>query len=170
MKTKNLIYILFYIFSLQAVGQIDNKTNLVDEQGMKIGLWIENKGNTFVYYKNGLKNGIFTNYNRKNGKIHAFGEFKDDLPTGKWYFFNEAGFLLFTEENIEKNTEFKRQRDDGVEITPKFTSYVKDYYPNGNVKEEGRVLYSEDIEIDYYKTGTWKYYNEEGVLKETKEH
>jgi len=61
-------------------------------------------------------------------------------------------------------------RDDGVEITPLFTSYVIDYYPNGYIKAEGRVLYDEDVQIHSFETGTWKYYNKQGELVQTKEH
>jgi hypothetical protein len=171
MNIKILAYIIFCLLSIKAIGQTsDSTTNQLNERGKKEGLWIENKGMIMAYYKNGIKDGVYINYNRKNGRIHAFGEYKQDFPSGKWYFFNDEGILLFTEENIEKNTKYKRMRDDGVEITPMFTSYVTNYYPNGYIKEEGRVLYSEDIEIDYFKTGTWKYYNKQGKLEQTKEH
>lgn len=170
MVMKSIIYILSCFIALQAMGQTPSETNLLDKQGKKVGLWIENKGNTEAYYKNGLRDGVFKVYNRKNGKLSALGEFTEGQKSGTWYYFDESSRLILKECEIKKNTEYKRVRDDGVEITPKFTSYVWFYYPNGYVKEEGRVLYSEDIEIDYYKTGTWKYYNKEGSLKEKKEH
>ncbi len=169
--------IIFYIVlfcclsNFNAVGQTEPcNTNKLNSNEEKEGLWVENKGLTLVYYQDGLRNGIYVNYNRKNGKIHAFGEYHKGLPSGKWYFFNDDGILLSTEEGIELNSKYKRLRDDGVEITPKFTSYVQNFYPNGILKEEGRVLYSEDIEIDFFKTGTWKYYDTNGKLKETKEY
>jgi len=143
--------------------------NLKDTQGKKYGLWIERNGSVEVYYKNNQRDGVYKAYNRKNGKLLGLGEYKEGNKSGKWYFFDESSHLLFTEENIKENKEYTRMRDDGVKVTPKFTSYVKNYYPNGVIKEEGQILYDEDVEIDYYKTGTWKYYDKEGKLTETKE-
>ena len=167
---KNLICILISLFTLQVMGQTNTETNLMDKQGNKVGLWLENKGNIEAYYKDGLRDGIFKAYNRKNGKLSALGEFTKGVKSGTWYYFDESSCLILKECEIEMNTKYKRTRDDGVEITPKFTSYVWFYYPNGYIKDEGRVLYSEDIEIDYYKTGTWKHYNKDGTLKEKKEY
>ena len=43
----------------------------------------------------------------------------------------------------------------------------KEYYDNGNLKEEGTTIYNESIG-DYQKDGKWKFYNEDGSLKEEK--
>jgi len=43
----------------------------------------------------------------------------------------------------------------------------KEYYENGNIKEEGQVIYSEAVG-DYQKNGKWKFYDERGGLKEEK--
>ena len=43
----------------------------------------------------------------------------------------------------------------------------KSYYDNGNLKEEGPMIYSEAVS-DYQKNGKWKFYNEDGSLKEEK--
>lgn len=43
----------------------------------------------------------------------------------------------------------------------------KEYYENGNVKEEGQMIYNAGIG-DYQKNGKWKYYDENGKLKEEK--
>lgn len=152
------------------MGQTNNNINQLNDEGKKEGLWIEYNGLITAYYKNGVKDGVFIYYNRKYGRVHAFGEYKQDFPSGTWYYFNDEGILLFTETNIEKNTKYTRMRDDGVEITPLFTSYLVEYYPNGYKKAEGRVLYDEDVEIVNYKTGTWKYYDKQGKLVQTKEH
>lgn len=170
MNIKALIYIVFCLLSISAMGQTNNNINQKNDKGEKVGLWVENNGLIEAYYKAGLKDGIFKAYNRKNGKLSALGEFKEGKKSGTWYYFDEASILFLQEFEIKDNTSYTRMRDDGVEITPKFTSYVKFYYPNGYIKEEGRVLYSEDIEIDYFKTGTWKYYNKQGKLEQTKEH
>ena len=119
-------------------------------------------------YKDGLKDGVFKVYNRKNEKLSGLGEFTDGEKSGTWYYFDETSHLILIEYDIKENINYTRLRDDGVEVTPEFTSLVKFYYSNGYIKEEGRVLYSEDIEIDYYKTGIWKYYDETGKLIEGK--
>jgi len=151
-------------------GQINcSDCNLTDKQGRKQGLWIENKGYTEVYYKNNLKDGIYKSYSRMNGTLYAFGEFKDGIQSGKWYFFNESGHLLYTEENISENTKYSRKQTDGSLYKPKFISYVKDFYPNGILKGEGPVVYDESVEIDYYKIGIWKYFDEKGNLVKTME-
>ena len=134
------------------------------------GIRIENNGNIEAYFKNGVRDGVFKTYNRKNGKLSSFGEFREGKKSATWYYFDEDSRLILTECKIEQNKNYIRFRDDGVKIVPNFTSYAKFYYPNGYVKEEGRILYSEDIEIDYYKTGSWKYYDISGALKETKKH
>ena len=41
----------------------------------------------------------------------------------------------------------------------------KEYYDNGNIKEEGQILFSEAMG-DYQKNGKWKFYNDNGILKE----
>lgn len=163
-----ILLVVLCLFTLKGVSQQAN--NQLDDKGKKVGLWIENNGLIEAYYKAGLKEGIFKSYNRKNGKLSALGEFTEGKKSGTWYYFDETSHLILQECEIEGNTSYTRMRDDGVEITPKFTSYVKFYYPNGYIKEEGRVLYSEDIEIDYFKTGTWKYYDKQGKLEQTKEH
>lgn len=152
------------------MGQTSNNVNQLNNKGKKIGLWIENNGLIEAYYKDGLKDGIFKSYNRKNGKLSVLGEFTEGKKSGTWYYFDESSLLILQEAEIQENSTYTRTRDDGVEITPKFTSYVKFYYPNGYIKEEGRILYSEDIEIDYFKIKTWKYYNKQGILEKTKEH
>ena len=43
----------------------------------------------------------------------------------------------------------------------------KEYYDNGNLKEEGQTIFNEDAG-DYQKNGKWKFYNENGSLKEEK--
>ncbi len=44
----------------------------------------------------------------------------------------------------------------------KIYSY-KEYYENGNIKEEGALNYRKDLN-DYVKNGIWKYYDENGTI------
>ncbi|NLI37603.1 MAG: hypothetical protein GX416_13975 [Bacteroidales bacterium] len=137
--------------------------NLFDNNGLKTGLWIENKGLVEVYYKNNLKDGVFRSYNRKNGKLSCFGEYVNGFRTGNWFYFNEKSQLVMIEKNISVNTD-KITTDDGKKIVPKFKSYVIIYYENGSIKEEGTALYDKDIEIDFFKIGIWKYYDKKGLI------
>lgn len=43
----------------------------------------------------------------------------------------------------------------------------KEYYDNGNLKEEGSVFYNEGMG-DYQRFGKWKFYKEDGSFKEEK--
>ena len=56
-----------------------------------------------------------------------------------------------------------------LELTdPKKKIYSsKEYYDNGNLKEEGTTIFNEDAG-DYQKTGKWRFYKEDGSLKEEK--
>ncbi|MFI5164718.1 MAG: toxin-antitoxin system YwqK family antitoxin [Bacteroidia bacterium] len=56
-----------------------------------------------------------------------------------------------------------------LEITDKKRKVYssKEYYENGNIKEEGEVVYSEGLG-DYQKNGKWKFYDENGNIKEQK--
>ncbi|MCK6612468.1 MAG: hypothetical protein L6Q78_15685 [Bacteroidia bacterium] len=147
-----------------------NKTpsNQLDSLGMKQGLWIEKNGAVEVYYRNNLREGVYRSYSLKSKSLAVFGEYSMGKPVGKWYFFNDEGQLLFTEERIEENTSTIWEREDGVKIKPKFTSYVKMFYPNGNLQAEGQALYEDEIQVDFYKTGIWQYYDRNGILSEKK--
>jgi len=156
-----LIIIFVCFINMNGISQQTNGNK-------KNGLYIENNGLKEVYYKQGLKDGIFKTYNRKNGKLSAFGEYENGEKTGTWYYFDEKSHLYLQESQIKKNNYYFRNRDDGVKVKPKYVSYIKTYYSTGYIKEEGFVLYNEDIEIDFYKIGTWKYYNEQGILTKNK--
>lgn len=43
----------------------------------------------------------------------------------------------------------------------------KEYYDNGNIKEEGETIFNSGLG-DYQKNGKWKFYDESGKLKEEK--
>lgn len=91
--------------------------------------------------------------------MEAIGFYEDDKPVGSWYYFNQAGQILMIEEKKGINKDKQVKGDDGVLIKPKYMSYLKQYDPKtGLLKTEGVALYFEDIEIDYFKYGTWKEY------------
>jgi len=156
----------------QAQTQTGNETvNQLDKQGKKQGLWIEQGGIKEIYYRDGLKEGVFKSYFRKDGKLEALGSYKHGMLAGDWYYFDELGCLLMIEQAITLNATVKVDRGDGTLVTPSYSSYYKGYYKNGMLKEEGRALYSESIELgDYVKQGPWKYYDEGGKLVKEENH
>jgi len=121
-----------------------------------------NKSNMIVYYQDGkLRSNII--YSGSN----VLKE-EDYFPTGQ---------LEYVEE-YNKKCEYYLQRKfynpNGkptsiLEITneKKKTYTSKEYYDNGNIKEEGEMFYNDGVG-DYQKNGKWKFYNESGSLKEEK--
>ena len=144
--------------------------NKFDSLGQKTGLWLEDNGMQEVYFKSNKRNGIFKSYYPNNGKLHCLGEYKDDDPVGTWYYFNESSEIKCIEKTIEINTDLSFIDKSGERRTPDHKSYLIWYYPDGTIKEEGIVLYSESIEIDFVKYGKWKYYNKSGVLTKIEEN
>ena len=165
-----LSFIIYFVLQLEVNGQVVTETNQVDVRGQRKGLWIEQNGLIEAYYSAGLKNGFFKSYNRKNGKLSSFGEFSEGKKCGVWYYFDEKSFLIVKELNIRENNEFEILRDDGVEVRMKYISCTYFFYTNGRVKEEGQVLYNDDIEIDFVKIGEWKYYDDKGNLTKIKNY
>ncbi|MBI4945787.1 MAG: hypothetical protein HY840_05230 [Bacteroidetes bacterium] len=88
-----------------------------------------------------------------------------------------SGQLEYVEENDRKagcyiQRKFYNQNGKPtslLELTdPKRKIYSsKEYYDNGNMKEEGQVVYNNGVR-DYQKSGKWKFYDESGTLKEEK--
>ena len=157
--------------SYSQVDSIDNSSiNSINNTGQKIGLWIENDGFVEAYYKDDERDGIFKCYYRKTGKLVVFGEYTTGNRTGTWYYFNEAGQIDIIECEISKNNDLQILRDDGELMTPKYKSFLSFYNPSGIIKEEGVALYDEDIEIDFFKYGAWKYYNQKGNLLKVEDH
>ena len=166
--------IIYFLIVFPTCSQVDSTNNddinLLNSNGQKIGLWIENNGLNEVYYKDGKRNGIFKSYYRKNGRLSGFGEYLNGNRTGTWYYFNENSQIVMIESEISNNVDLQILRDDGELVTPEFKSFVSLYYPNGVIKEQGIAFYNEDIEIDFYKYGTWKYYDQSGNLLKTEDH
>jgi antitoxin component YwqK of YwqJK toxin-antitoxin module len=142
----------------------DTTINQTDRQGRKQGLWIEDNGLKEVYYLNGKKNGVHKSYFKKTGKLEALGWYEQDKPTGNWYYFDETSRLFLSEQILSENKKLKVKNDEGNFILMPFQSYVKLYHKNGLVAKEGTALYDEDVLIDFYMHGNWKYYDEAGKL------
>ena len=78
--------------------------------------------------------------------------------------------MLF--KDFSKNTYSIMNEGDKKTTTPDYKCYSVSYHPNGNIKNEGILLWSEGEapESDFSREyGIWKYYNEKGILINTKE-
>ena len=142
----------------------DTSFNQTDRQGRKQGLWIEGNGLKEVYYLNSKKNGINKSYFKKTGKLESLGWYKQDKPIGIWYYFDETNRLFLSEQILVENKKLKVKNDEGNFILMPFQSYVKLYHKNGLIAKEGTALYDEDVLIDFYMYGNWKYFDEAGQL------
>ncbi|MCI1682500.1 MAG: hypothetical protein LKI39_08090 [Bacteroides sp.] len=176
MKTK--IIILFCSFfigvaSLNAQKEFKNKINLYNKAQQREGLWkddINKYWRSETYYHNGKKNGIYKLFSIERSELEIFGEYKNDTITGTWYYFSNYGHLTMSQHDFQQNTyqtpivHHMRQK----ELCP-FRCYCIFYYPNGNKKSEGILLWDKDPESDFtFEYGEWKYYDENERLIETK--
>ncbi len=166
MRIVELVIVLMLLLTIPADAQkaMSGVPNQSDSLGRKQGLWIEEDGLKEVYYHDGVKDGIYRSYYKKNRRLESFGEFSKDTPSGTWYYFDEIGYLILSESQIQVNSNLKVKRDDGKFIVPRLKSHVKIYHKNGQLCQEGIALYDEDIQVDYFMFGSWKYYNSKGKL------
>jgi antitoxin component YwqK of YwqJK toxin-antitoxin module len=181
MKSKTFLILIILILALlikcQAQTQVVldpirmtcKNCNQMDSQGNKNGLWVEKYTGGFflIYYRNNKREGVFRQYSYGNG-LSSLGEYSNGIPCGKWYYFGGNCELGFTEENI-KLIDTTLITNENMKANFNMKSYFKSYYPNGIIKSEGQILYNDTPEIDFYKIGTWKYYDEKGNLIKTKE-
>ena len=147
-----------------------NKTNI---NGKKQGLWITKEPYRRIeeYYKNGVLSGVYKEFN-SIGDLLVFGEYTDGKMFGKWYYY-DCGHLITTFENFTKNYDTITNEGDKRKYVPDYKCQSKYYYSNGNIKEEGWLLWSEGENPDSdfsVEDGTWKYYDEKGNLIKTKEY
>lgn len=147
--------------------------NQYNSKGQKEGYWIEDRGFDRIetYYCNGKKSGLFKSYTKDNiPTLKFFGAYHNDKVTGKWYYFDEWGRLLFTESNITPNRDTVTLYGERKYVY-RNKSYTTDYYPSGQIKREGIVLWDDEGDIEsgnFHEYGEWKYYDEDGNLIETK--
>lgn len=145
------------------------KINQFNSQGKREGLWRDTFSYCIYeqYYRNGIKNGFSKEYNRETRNLYTFGEYKDGQMCGTWFFFEITGHLMFILKDFGVNTTPVK----GRKAIPEYKCYFIGYYPNGNIENEGELLwYAEDVpesdtSVEY---GKWKYYDENGNLIETK--
>ncbi len=82
-----------------------------------------------------------------NGKTRYEGQFKDDMPTGTFKYFNEDGVLTSIQDFVP---------GDG-------TSRARHFHPNGTLMAAGNYL-------DQAKDSTWNYYGPDGKLRKVERY
>lgn len=177
MKIKLYVIAIFcLILNINAFSQkgYAEKINQLNGKGQKEGLWKEDINKYWraeIYYHNGKKNGLYKSFSIPSGELSCFGEYKNDTIIGTWYYFGSYGHLIMIFNDFSKNTFVITNEGDGGIYTPDYKCYMVSYYPNGNKKDEGIILWNEgespesDFSVEY---GEWKYYAETGELTKTK--
>lgn len=175
MKTKLFIMILtglvlhINIFAQKGYAE---KINQYNEKGQKDGFWIDTVHNVVFerYYKDGIESGVFKQYNQ-NGKLLIFGEYRNGQMYGTWFYFGNTGHLIMVFKDFAKNTYSVVNEGNEKKHIPDYKCYSISYYSNGNIKDEGVILWNEgeSPESDFtFEYGEWKYYNDTGELIKTK--
>lgn len=161
---------IFSCMNIFAQKGYAEKTNQLNDRGHKEGLWqevVHTYWRTETYYKDGIKSGIFREYNTK-GELTCFGEYTDNYISGTWYYFGDYGHLMSIQKDFSVNTDTVILDSKKQYVYP-HKCYMISYHPNGIIKDEGVLLWNEDPELDDTREyGEWKYYDESGELIKTK--
>lgn len=166
MKSLQTLFLLLFLGMHCVMAQENDvpKVNHLNEKGNREGLWIEEYESVrfFTYYHDGKKNGPFYEISRSKNLPSIVGTFTNDIYSGVWYYFrNDDGTLFYVLRDFKK---FEHPK-----YGYKFQCYCIDYYPNGNKQGEGIWLFVDEPQSDTTSEfGEWKYYNEDGSLKEIK--
>ena len=82
-----------------------NKINQLNINGKKDGLWIDSTKYRIYesYYRDGVLSGVSKKYNSE-GRLLTFGEYKEGKRSGKWFFFENTGYLVMVFQDFSKNT------------------------------------------------------------------
>ena len=119
-KISQILKLSFFISMMMFVNQAFTQAdNVTDENGLKQGYWVKKE---------------------KNGKVKYRGQFKDDVPYGKFKYYNSTGAIVSVLEY---------QSPDSVLATHS--------HPNG--KKSGYGYY-----VNQKKEGVWRFYDREGIL------
>ncbi len=151
-------------------ANVNSVINQLDSNGLRTGLWFEKEKysemKTLRCYKNGCPSKFYMAF-LGNGNLQRFGESTEDEYSDTWYYFDERGFLVFTAEHIEKNTEYIRNEVGNELFKPDYKEYVIEYHANGEKMAEG-IAYFYDEPVYYFKIGEWRYYDKQGKFTGTR--
>ena len=172
---RNILVVLILCLSCQTIKVKSQNAPIVEfnqfnENGVRKGLWIENKGQRteFKYYKNGILDGPCWIMSSNDNHVLAIGRFENSKYAGVWYNFDDEGHLLSVQKNFKETI---------IQIPSKHKAngfcsnlcYCIHYYSNGFIKSEGLLLWNVSPDSDFtFEYGEWKYYNDDGTLMYTK--
>jgi len=109
---------LVIVFMMTSISVQLNAQNKTDDQGRKQGVWEKKKS---------------------DGRLHYRGQFKDDIPYGKFKYYDKTGFI---------KTLLEYQTPDSVIAT----------HYHGNGKKSAYGYY-----VNQKKEGVWRFYDRKGV-------
>lgn len=133
-------------------GQLEREFKMIDlsKSGLSV-YWDDGKTRSLITYiaSNAIKEEDYFN----TGQLEYIEEYdKKGIYYLQRKFFNQSGKPISILEIID---------------TKKLIYTSKEYFDNGNIKEEGQMIFNESMG-DYQKNGKWKYYQEDGTVKEEK--
>lgn len=172
MKTKLFILLLISLtqnVNMFAQKEHSEKINELNNKGQKEGLWTD-KGTYFIdymYFVSGKPNGIFYRIKKSTNSLVWFGELINGDYSGTYYMFSDYGHLEIEMNNFQTNTNEVPLEHHVQGIFPN-CCYCVNYYPNGNKKSEGVLLFDDSPVINSFEYGEWKYYDENGKLQKNK--
>ena len=170
-----IVFIASLLVSVLSFSQeAQDVHNQYDENGDKTGLWITQDScwRNYRNYKNGKEDGVSYRLDTDDDNLDYFarcsnGELVD------FYRFYDTGGLAYRMYNFRKlDVDLKSPYKDWTwDKAPDRICHSVEYYPNGNIKAEGDLIFwsDDDPEIDFIEYGEWKYYNEDGTMKEKKD-
>jgi hypothetical protein len=112
----------------------------------------------------------------QDGKPRSVIQYNDKNPIKEEDYY-PSGQLEYIEEYDKKGEHYVQRKFYAPSGKPTSTLEVtdqkrkvyssKEYHDNGNIKEEGPMIYNEGMG-DYQRNGKWKFYKEDGSFKEEK--
>ena len=117
-----------------------------------------------TYYPNG-KSKVYMEFHK--GEMIKYIEY---WPNGKMSYYEEHDKKKAYYISLKNYYADGRIKDELVLVDPKKLVYEqKEYFPDGKIKESGKVLYNK-VYMDYFKDGKWKVFNPDGSVKEVLEY
>lgn len=171
MKRSVIIMIALFSSVLSFSQHAESGSNKYDENGNKTGLWITQDScwRNYRNYKNGKEDGVSYRLDTDDNKLDYFARCSNGELVDFYRFYDTGGlaYRMYDFREFEIDLKFP-YKDWTWDEAPDRICHSVEYYRNGNIKAEGDLIFwsDSDIEIDSIEYGEWKYYNEDGTIKE----
>ncbi|MDE7385580.1 MAG: hypothetical protein K2N28_00405 [Muribaculaceae bacterium] len=146
--------------------------NQLDNKGHKTGVWIIEHSDIVevAYYKDGLKNGLWRQFMKKDGiyRLNYEANYLNGHSYGFKIAYDKDGYVAWIETNMSENTDFIDSQTKFFKgYHPDFISdqaFYNYYYPDGTLKAYGWTLKADDDseQIDEDFVGNWHFFTETG--------